>query len=172
VKLIFAIAAALAIFSGPTWAHQDRILQLQPNGSVNGIPSPYRAIRLSIEEIGTRNLKVVLTVGNRSTTLLPCATNLIRSASMSDVQISGSWYHDERTLPYYINVRFTDALRPSDRFGRSSLDSVFNLRTGELIDASRMGWKARDWRETTKPFAADCKVATTKIIGNGSQEHP
>jgi hypothetical protein len=170
VKLTFSFAAVLAIASAPVLAHEGRILQLQPNGAVAGIPSPYRALRLKIEEIGTRNLKVVLTVGNHSTTLLPCAANLIRSANMSDVQISGSWYHDERTLPYYINLKFMDAQSPSDRFGRSSLDFLFNLRTGELIDASRVSWKARDWQETTRPFAKDCKLATTEVIGKGSKE--
>jgi hypothetical protein len=170
VKLILWLAAALATFSPATWAHQDRILQLQPNGTVTGLPSPYRALRLSIKEIGTRNVEVVLIVGNRSTTLLPCATNLIRSASMSDVRITGSWYHDERTIPYYINLRFMDARSPSDIFGRSSLDFLFNLRTGELIDASRQSWKARDWQETTRPFGTDCKIATTELNRSGLEE--
>ena len=166
------VAAVLALAITPlASAHQDRMLWLWPGGFVVGLPWEYFSqFRLDIEQLGTAQLRVATRVGGQVTTLLPCASTHIRSLERDDVVLSGSWYHDESNLPYYVAVRFTDPSGPADRFRRSSITFLFDLRTGALIDAYRQGWKAPDWSETTNPFANDCKLAITEARPDNALE--
>ena len=171
MKRICKAVALLALASASVvHAHQDAILTLLPNGVISGLPAQFAVPRLNIDGLGTRNPRVALVVGNRVSTILPCATRVLKSLSMEDVQVSGSWYHDEKSLPYYISVKFLDPWRSPDPAERSSYDFLFNLRTGELMDATRSVWEGNWVRTAPRPFPHGCAIATSEMRPNTSLE--
>jgi hypothetical protein len=171
MKRVFQSVALLALLTATNArAHEDTILSVLPNGAIAGAPSQFGALFLTIDGVGTRNLRVSFMAGGRVTTLLPCAIALVNTSSVEGIQVSGSWYHDESTLPYYVNVRFLDPWRSPDPAERSSYSFTFNLRTGGLIDATRIVGAVGGYRTVPNPFAKDCKIATTEVRPNKSLE--
>lgn len=68
--------------------------------------------------------------------------------SQDRVFVTGSWYHEETVLPYYVNVQFRDPGYSRARSFNSNLSILFDLRTAEIIDinrfvANRAGTNAR-----------------------------
>jgi hypothetical protein len=165
----FVALAALA-FAPNVNAHEDAVLAVMPNGTISGVPSQFGTLRLNIDGFGTRDLRIAFAVGDRVTTIPPCATALIKSRSMGDVQVSGSWYHDESMLPYYLNVRFLDPWQSPDPAERSSYAFIFNLRTTELVGADRWIWKGNSVSTVPMAFPRGCKVSTAEMRPNTSLE--
>jgi len=151
-------------------AHEDTPLLLLRNGVIVGIPSPFQTPRLTVDGLGTATPRIELSVGERVTKLLPCAAKLIKSLSIDHVQVSGSWYHEERFIPYYISVHFLDAWRPPLLVQQSSYDFVFNLRTGEFIQASRLTPMADDVQYARLNASKACAIAVTERRIGGSME--
>jgi hypothetical protein len=172
VKRLRLVAAVLTLLVAQVAnAHQDRGLLPLPGGFLLGLPwKHFWEFRLNIEQYGTNRLRIETRVGDHVTTILPCATGLLRTRDMKDVAVSGSWYHDEVTLPYYVNVKLINPLGPDDRFGRSSINFLFDLRTGELVWTYRDGWKARDWSETTDLKLENCELTLAGSRPNNSLE--
>jgi hypothetical protein len=142
-------------------AHQDRILTLSPDGSIPEIPAPLGPVSLEISGLGGRAPIVVFRSGKHANTLPPCVTQLIPSTKASQVEVTGSWYHEESILPYYVGVAFHEPGYVAARSYNSSLYVLFNLRTTEVIrihrfEAERSGNGGR-YLEVDLP--ADCNVA-------------
>jgi hypothetical protein len=144
-------------------AHEDTPLQLSKSGTINGIPSPFQLLHLEVKELGTPDARVVLSVGNRVTTLLPCAMKQLKALTIDDVVVSGSWYHEPWLIPYYVNIQFVDAWHPPHKPSRSYYSLLFNLTTSEFIQSSREVWEGSDRKYEQNPFAPDCAVAVSKI---------
>jgi len=162
--------ALLILASAPiAHAHEDTPLRLMSDGFIAGVPAPFRRIQLHIEELGTSKVRVTLSIGDRVSTILPCAANLIKSISVDDVQVSGSWYGYFAGDPqsYYVNVQFLDPWHPpltADPFpARSSYLFYFNLNTGELMGADRRIVTIHGADYEQHPFPKGCKVAVTAL---------
>jgi len=167
MKRISQFVALVAFAIAPNVnAHEDTVLAVLPSGTISGVPSQFGTLHLSIDGFGTRDLRIAFAVGDRVTTIPPCATALIKSRSMGDVQVSGSWYHHESTLPFYLNVRFLDPWQSPDPAERSSYAFIFNLRTTELIDVDRWIWKGNSVSTVQMTFPLGCKVSTAEMRPN------
>lgn len=123
--------------SGVANAHQDRILSVQPDGLIPEIPAFFGRASLNIKGLGSAAPMVQFRTGKYLTDLPSCVTRLIRTKSRSDIRITGSWYHDEKTVPYYVNVKFYDPGYDSGSWGKSNYSFLFNLRTAQLISITR-----------------------------------
>jgi hypothetical protein len=159
VSALLAIACSLAAH-----AHEDTPLQRLPSGVIVGIPSPLGAYRLNIEGLGTSAPKIEFQLGDRVTTLLPCAAGAIKSRSSDDVQVAGSWYG--QFSPNYVHVTFMDSWRPPYLIRPASYDFLFNMHTGELMDVTRIIWGANDYRRVQNPLPKTCKAASVEVRPN------
>ncbi|MBB4727666.1 hypothetical protein [Xanthomonas arboricola] len=126
----------LTLLTEPAIAHQDRILSLEPDGSIPEIPASFGKAFLVVEGLGTKAPVVKLKIGARSTALPLCMTRLIKTRQRSSIRLSGSWYHEERIVPFYINVEFPDPGQEQEKYPRSGQTFLFNLRTPSLTDSS------------------------------------
>jgi hypothetical protein len=114
-------------------AHEDTPLTLRPNGTVAGLPAKLGPVILRVHGLGSEP-SIGFQAGSYKNVLPSCLSKLIRSVSIKDVQLSGSWYHKESDgLPYYLLAEFLDPPRSSSTAPRSSFNIMFSLRTAGII---------------------------------------
>jgi len=130
LMLCWACAAVLG--------HQDRRLALRADGSIAELPGQYSATRLFVSYLGGYPPGVIdLTIqsGGRENVVPECLLKLLQPIAPEDLEISGSWYHDEALLPHYVNIHFK---------GNSSLpkpvgvDLLFSLRDARLLEVTQL----------------------------------
>jgi hypothetical protein len=112
-------------------------LSVQPDGLIPEIPASFGRVSLKIKGLGSAAPMVQFRVGKHLTDLPSCVTRVIRTKSQSDIRVAGSWYHDEKTIPYYVNVEFYDPGYVRGRLSNSNYSFLFNLRTAQLISITR-----------------------------------
>lgn len=133
MKIGHTFLLMLVLLASPAYAHRDRIVTLEKDGSIPEIPASFGKVTLAINGLGTDAVTITLGIGSRTTTIPACMTGLIHSKSRSDVKLTASWYHDEATLPYYLNVEFLDPGSSAKRGYNSSHSFLFNLHNGSLL---------------------------------------
>jgi len=139
-------------------AHMDRILSLLPDGSIPELPSALGTVSLKISGLGSNAPAVEFDVGSNRDILPTCVTSFIRSKQLDDVRVTGSWYHDESDLPYYVNVQFYEPSPfPHPEFDRS-LNILFNLHTAEVIWIKRRTPTDTGFEELPLKLAAGCTI--------------
>lgn len=132
-KLSIALLVMLLVTSA-AYAHQDRILTLIADGSIPEIPAYFGRTQLMVSGLGTDNPLIQLKIGMHQTTLPVCVARLIRITSEKNIRLTGSWYHNESTLPYYINVQF---YYPSQSSYNTSYRILYNLHNAKLLKLTR-----------------------------------
>ena len=132
MKKLRLLCFSVLLLASAASAHQDRLLTVLADGAIPEIPASLGPVFLKMSGLGGPTPAVTFRAGNKATTLPPCFTRLI-SATMRDVQVSGSWYHEESVLPYYVNVTFSEPDRLEGRPYNASLSVLFNLRTTQVI---------------------------------------
>jgi hypothetical protein len=152
--ITLVLLAASCIASG----HQDSILSISPDGTVAGLPPSFGSVTISIRGLESGKPSIEFSAGGNLTTIQPCAAHLVRSRSLSQVDISGSWYHEEDSLPYYVQVRFRDNPTP-DHVPDSGYAFLFNLRNAQLIYVKRLLQDGSWYRQID--IDPRCKAART-----------
>lgn len=127
----------LILMLGAAHAHRDRILTIRSDGSIPEIPASFGRVFLKVSNLGSPTPTVQFSSGTQRNDLPPCVTRLISARQQSDLLLTGSWYHDESRLPYYVNVEFHDPGHVPSRTYNSSLNILFNLRTARVINIKR-----------------------------------
>lgn len=158
MKCFRLLLLAFTLFTSTASAHQDRILTVQPDGSIPEIPAPLGPVSLKISGLGSTALNVQFRSGAHVNVLPDCATRLIRSKRPSDVFVTGSWYHNESVLPYYVSVQFRDSRHAENQPYNASLTILFNLRTAEIIEIKRFAAdrSGNDGQHLTVDIPNDC----------------
>ncbi len=135
------ILVLTVVFFGQTGsAHQDRVITIDRDGSLVGLPVEYGSAKLQVSFATASNQagwtppisSVVLSLGKNRTQLPECLTRVLNSKSLNDIAISASWYHSEERLPYYLNVMFLDP-GYTVRDEAPGFRLLFNLRTAKLM---------------------------------------
>jgi hypothetical protein len=132
------IATLLIFTSSACLAHEDRIITLNADGSLAGIPVEYgpATLRVNFSQQSARDASIKsidLTLGENQVHLPICVTGLINTREMSQIRASASWYHDESILPHYLNFDFFDPGYNESRSANSGYKLLFNLHNGRLI---------------------------------------
>ena len=132
------IAALLIFTSSACFAHEDRIVTINADGSLAGIPAEYgpATLRVNFSQQGAGGASIEsidLTLGENQVHLPTCVNGLINTREMSQIRASASWYHDEAILPYYLHFDFFDPGYNDSRWANSGYTLLFNLRNGRLI---------------------------------------
>lgn len=124
-----ALAIALLGIAPAAEAHEDRILSLRADGSIPEIPATFGAV--SFRARFGPPVEVVFRVDGRTTVVPACITRLIPSQSLRDIDLSGSWYHDERILPFYVAADFLPPDRNED--AGKAVSVIFNLHDASIV---------------------------------------
>jgi hypothetical protein len=133
-----AFFLGLLLASGTCFAHKDRIVDIESDGTLSAIPVAFgpAALRIAFSDAGSGSppvSSVELTLGARKISLPGCVTALLQTARPEDVRALASWYHDEKSFPYYLSVTFFDpGYHPQSGYN-SGYSLLFNLRTARLI---------------------------------------
>ena len=142
MKRLSLLLAGLLAISWPAAAHQDRILRLSPDGTLREVPAQFGQARLILAGLGTKAPAVTLRIGTHENVVPTCLTGLLQTTSTKDIQITSSWYHDQKVLPYYLVVTFFDPGRDQEKYFNSGYSLMFNLNDAKLIKVKRL---KRDW---------------------------
>lgn len=133
-----ATALALACGSAQAQAHQDRLLRVAADGAIVGLPPQFSPATLKVVyatiEGERRVAALALDVRAHRVELPMCVVGLLNTGDERDMRVTGSWYHDEEIVPYYLQVRFFDPGFDSNRKTNPGFALLFNLHTAKLIE--------------------------------------
>ncbi|XHS79195.1 hypothetical protein ACFJGW_04280 [Burkholderiaceae bacterium UC74_6] len=119
----------LALVAWTAQAHEDRLIEWRPDGSLAGLPAMYAPARLhaNFRPIGdaTRLIALQMRIGANSVQLPACLLGSLLSEKREQISLLASWEHDEAVLPHYLALRAADA----DGF----YELLFNLHTARLM---------------------------------------
>ncbi|MEK1941157.1 MAG: hypothetical protein AAAB16_12380 [Pseudomonas sp.] len=140
VMLMNRLMAALALvffISSKACAHKDVILPINEHGVISGIPPALGPGQLEMEfswfQLPTPVSKLVLHLGGKPLVFPKCLTRLLNTDALSKVEVSGSWFHDEAVLPYYLNIHFQDGTYDPYVSTFIGYSTLINLRTNTLL---------------------------------------
>jgi hypothetical protein len=162
MKLRVAIIIALTIIGHEASAHKDRILHLSEDGTIVDLPSEYQpaTLRLDFGKI------IALRLGKFETTLPYCLAKLPKARSSKDIEITGSWNHNESIIPYYLRVLLFDPAPNPTASGRSGYALTFNLHTSKLLDVERI--EASEDGSSAEDKAVDLRSECTRAEIEGA----
>jgi hypothetical protein len=151
IRTFMVFTGTLAI-CGAASANVDRILTLDQNGVIAGLPAQYSPAKLSFEPLAG----ITLQLGKSRTTVPQCLSRVLEKQERRNIQITGSWTGEESpTLPYYIDIKFYDPGFDASRVGNPGYSLIFSLETGKLLVMKRM--EVLDEGRTIREQAVDLK---------------
>jgi hypothetical protein len=172
-SLTLLIASMLA--TGTCLAHEDRILPVKEDGVIEGLPAEFGPGALRIDfppkaRPGEASIKsVVLELGSNRTTLPLCVTGMLQTRNISEVRASGSWYHEETLLPYYLNIEFFDPGYSEKNWANAGFSLLFNLRTGKLMEMEVLvvRYGGRGIQQIPVDLAERCSPIELRMFSDG-----
>lgn len=147
---LFALTlAALAV------AHQDRIFEIQSDGTLVGLPKQYTpaTLKWSSEPIPSLTLRI----GGRENALPLCLTTKL-ALGKAEIRAHGSWYHERSTLPPYIAVEVIHEKHMHGFFTGYTL--LFNLDTSQLLELTRISGTDTEQQRAAIEVASLCKASS------------
>jgi len=119
-------------------AHQDRIITISDDWSLNGLPEMYSPASLK---------NWILAVGTKTYKLPDCFIQQMSGIGREKVSVKGSWYHVRSSLPHYISIGIAsknvfilfslESVKPIDWIGETVVDTegnkIFREITSEEI---------------------------------------
>lgn len=100
------VGSLFLLLSVTASAHQDRMFEITSSGDIEGFPPNYGPASLIVgEESEGNNLPTVrLTIRGYSIDLPECLRMLFILPPGQTIRATGSWYHDLKLLPPYLNL--------------------------------------------------------------------
>ena len=126
-----------ALLSHAAYAHMDRKLTLAPDGSIPEIPASLGKVVLKISGLDAGTPSVEFDVDSNKDILPTCLTRFIHTRLLSDVELTGSWYHNEDILPYYVTVRFREPRADPASISDDAFEILFNLHNARVLEMKR-----------------------------------
>jgi hypothetical protein len=128
----------LCTLAGHGSAHQDTDLQLSSDGRIHGLPHQYESTRLQIEfadKAAGRPTKMTFISAGKQTVIERCLLERLPVGSWRHMSLSGSWYHDNQSLPHYVVVRFETPAQSPDLPHPLGISFLLSLQNARLIVA-------------------------------------
>ena len=160
MKMQFAALLVLALLAGPVAAHKDQMLQVMKDGSIPDVPAKFGRVTLIVDGLGLENPLIQLRIGGRHTTLPTCVSRLVSSRKPEQIEVTGSWYHSEKVMPYYLTIRFfSQGYDPkTSTYFQPHQDFIFNLHDANLIDSRRFKVVVNGGEYLDLELPAGCKL--------------
>ena len=137
---LFAFAALCLVGVIPAaQAHMDTWLSLTPDGAVAQLPDRYQSTRIHLKfarDATARLQRLVFVAGGHETVIADCWLRLVPDGARESMKISGSWYHDLKRLPPYVQLRFDAPRQGRDPDTAPGFRSLFNLQNGQLMSVT------------------------------------
>jgi len=135
-QILFTIF--LAFYAMSAIAHQDRVISINDDWSLNGLPEMYSPASL-------RDWR--FTVGTKVYKFPECFVKKMNGVGKEKVSLKGSWYHVRSSLPHYISIGVAsknifilfslESVKPIDWIGETVVDTdgnkIFREITSEQI---------------------------------------
>lgn len=141
MKTIIASLVVFFIFNNIATAHEDTVLPINPDGSLSGVPAEFGAVILNIEfaegDASRSVSRLELRINEKSLIFPACLSDILETKNIDTVKASGSWYHDESHLPYYLHIDFHDKTYDPSAWVNTGYSILINLRVNELISMSK-----------------------------------
>lgn len=144
MQLRIALVATVMFVALEALSHEDTRLTLRADGTMPELPAHLGPINLWIswsEGEPSRITDIRFRAAGKESRLPECLVRQIGTGSQRGVLLSGSWYHDERITPYYIQANFFGAPAARRQRGATPDDYkivvLFNLRNSEVINVWR-----------------------------------
>ena len=137
IHMLFAMVLLLA--SVLSHAHRDRRLTLGINGAIAELPVAYNNTRVRIvfaKEV-TGLSELTFTSNGYKNSVSPCLLLLVKTESMDEVELSGSWHHNG-ALPHYVNIKFPDPGSEPVIGLKPGIEFLFSLQDARLISVQRV----------------------------------
>ena len=77
-------------------AHQDRIIHVDKNGNMEGLPEKYHPAKIDLENMA-------ITIAKTTFNMPPCVSKYFEDHESYELRVTSSWYHNTSILPPYIN---------------------------------------------------------------------
>ena len=137
-KLV-AFTVAVLVGHSLASAHMDVIINIRPDGVLEGLPAKYGKAILTVEFApkGSFNgsiMSVKLQLGDKTVILPRQVVQVMQTQDMKEIKASASWYHDPKLLPPYLNIQFYDPGYDSEKSLNPGFSMLFNLETCRLIE--------------------------------------
>lgn len=114
------IFLSFLFLSNPYTIHQDKILRIDKKGNIVGLPKQFAPAKF---DLATKKLRIK----DREVLFPKCLSSYFEQHRNPKLNLSASWYHEKRILPYYLNFEINDK---NSYYGYTIL---INLETLELI---------------------------------------
>ncbi len=150
------------------FAHQDRIFAIESSsGRVQGIPSRYGEILVSVDWNKKPGAAVKIKFGSRVLNLPACVSKYFMKSTQEKMRITGSWYHDRSTLPPYLSIELPDKSSTTTSSGFvNGRNILMNLETAEIIEIEETIVEANGKSMQSKKieFKEDCSANERKHL--------
>lgn len=123
MKLFFVLLSVFFLTT-PKAAHKDRILELDNEGNIIGLPQEFSPAKFYFD-------KKVLQIKNKIIVFPKCFHSYFGRNKNNILYLSASWYHSKEIMPYYINFHFWE------NQNHNSYQILIDLETLELIEISK-----------------------------------
>ncbi|WP_419904929.1 hypothetical protein [Kiloniella sp.] len=115
------LIALFTLISFRALAHVDTRIKINKNGELVGLPKQYQPAKIDRD-------KGAISLGKNEFLMPDCIRQYFQSPENSELEISGSWYHEFDILPPYINLN----ILPNDKNYEYSF--LFNLNNLTIIE--------------------------------------
>lgn len=157
MKRIVATIALYALSTAAT-AHEDRILPIAPDGTLQDLPTTFGPVRVLIDRSASdpRSItKVEISSRKFNVKLAQCVVAKLNS--VAHVEATGSWYHDIDRLPPYVSLTFFSGRYDPSSYRNEFYSVTFSLKDGKIMYGQRASdpwW--RHWRAIPVKPADKC----------------
>src|SRR5262245_9726729 len=135
------LLVAFILLATAALAHQDRILSVRLDGGIPELPPAYQTTRLHVAfsegDAGALQRLTFMSSG-REISLQLCLLRLVPKSSFRQLFLTGSWYHDESSLPHYLAVQFRDSLSLQGLPDYPGVRFLFSLRDASLLQVTQV----------------------------------
>ena len=137
------LVVAFCVLSFPASAHENRILPIKADGTIDALPAVYGTVKVHIDRSphDPHALTGVAVSSPRfHVKLEPCVLSKLKAVTR--VEASGSWYHDLNEFPPYLALNFyTDGYNPKSPINEH-YSITFSLADGKILMGQRV-WDPR-----------------------------
>ena len=132
------VLLTLSALPGAVVAHEDRVLPIREDGTLDGLPTRYGTVKVEIvrtERSRESVEKVVISSQRFRTTLNQCVLRKLRK--VVHVDASGSWHHVNSDLPPYVTLTFHSSLGNPMGNNREYYSVTYSLFDGKILSGMR-----------------------------------